>query len=118
MKRPTFSDNTGSSSAQTNPRIAVLSSNSGGHVQALLDDSVVGPWISLVVAERPEASALNRARWHGVPGVALRAGKSNLDLFDPALVRLLAQHRMTMSSSRASAASSEPRQSVPTRTEP
>lgn len=94
MTRPTSSDNTGSSSVQINPRIAVLTSNSGGHVQALLDDSVVGPWISLVVAERPEAYALNRARWHGVPAVALRAGKSNLDLFDSALVRLLAQHRI------------------------
>src|SRR5918912_1404797 len=92
MTRPTSSDDTGLSSFQANPRIAVLSSNPGGHVQALLDDSVVGPWISLVVAERPEAYALTRARWHGVPAIALRAGKSHLDLFDAALVRLLAQH--------------------------
>lgn len=92
MTGPASSDNTGSSSVQTNPRIAVLTSNSGEHVQALLDDAVVAPWISLVVAERPEAYALNRARWHGVPAVTLRAGKSHLDLFDLALVRLLAQH--------------------------
>jgi len=86
------SDQRSSSSFQTNPRIAVLTSDSGGHVQALLDDAVVAPWIGLVVAERSDAFALNRARWHGVPAVALRAGKSNLDLFDLALVRLLTEH--------------------------
>jgi phosphoribosylglycinamide formyltransferase 1 len=85
-------DETSSSSFGASPRIAVLTSNSGGHVQALLDDAVVGPWIGLVVAERSEAYALDRARWHGVPAVALRAGKSYLDLFDLALVRVLAEH--------------------------
>ena len=73
-------------------RIAVLSSNLGGHVQALLEDPVVGPWIALVVAERPDAYALNHARWHGVSAVALRAGRSYLDLYDLALVRLLEEH--------------------------
>ena len=36
-------DNTYSSYVQTNPRIAVLTSSSGGQVQEQLDDSVVGP---------------------------------------------------------------------------
>jgi hypothetical protein len=39
-------------------RVAVLSSNVGGHVQVLLEHSVVGQWIALVVAEQPDAYAL------------------------------------------------------------
>jgi phosphoribosylglycinamide formyltransferase-1 len=73
-------------------RVAILSSDRGGHLQALLEDPVVGPWIALVVVDHPDAYALNHAEWHGVPGIALRAGKSNLDLFDLALVRLLGEH--------------------------
>jgi folate-dependent phosphoribosylglycinamide formyltransferase PurN len=70
-------------------RVAILSSNVGGHVQALLEHRVVGQWIALVVTERPDAYALRHAQWHGVPAVALLAGKSNLDVYDNALVRLL-----------------------------
>jgi phosphoribosylglycinamide formyltransferase 1 len=73
-------------------RVAVLSSNVGGHVQALLEHPVVGGWIALVVVERPDAYALRHAEWHGVPGVALHAGKSYLDLYDVALARLLEEH--------------------------
>jgi phosphoribosylglycinamide formyltransferase-1 len=80
------------SDASSGARIAVLSSDAGGHVQALLEDPVVGRWIALVVAERPDAYALRHARWHGVPAVALRAGKSHLDLYDLALARLLEEH--------------------------
>lgn len=86
--------NASESSRSTSPdtRVAVLSSNVGGHVQALLEHRVVGRWIALVVAERPDAYALRHAQWHGVPGVALHAGKSYLDLYDIALVRLLEEH--------------------------
>ena len=86
--------NASESSRSTSPdtRVAVLSSNVGGHVQALLEHRVVGQWIALVVAERPDAYALRHAQWHGVPGVALHAGKSYLDLYDIALVRLLEEH--------------------------
>ena len=73
-------------------RIAVLTSNVGGHVQALLEHPIVGPWVALVVADRPEAFALRHARWHGVPTVALRAGRSYLDLYDLALLGVLRQH--------------------------
>jgi phosphoribosylglycinamide formyltransferase-1 len=79
-------------SSSPDTRVAVLSSNVGGHVQALLEDPVVGRWIALVVAERPDAFALRHAEWHGVPAVALHAGKSYLDLYDVALVRLLEEH--------------------------
>jgi phosphoribosylglycinamide formyltransferase-1 len=79
-------------SSVPNTRVAVLSSNVGGHVQALLEHPVVGRWIALVVVERPDAYALRHAEWHGVPGVVLHAGKSNLDLYDVALARLLDEH--------------------------
>jgi phosphoribosylglycinamide formyltransferase-1 len=73
-------------------RIAILSSHRGAHLQTLLEDPVVGPWVALVVADRPDAYALRHAEWHGVPGVALRMGRSNLDLFDRALARVLEEH--------------------------
>ena len=86
--------NTSESNRSSSPdtRVAVLSSNVGGHVQALLEHRVVGQWIALVVTERPDAYALRLAQWHGVPAVALHAGKSSLDLYDIALVRLLEEH--------------------------
>ena len=73
-------------------RIAILSSHRGAHLQTLLEDPVVGPWVALVVADRPDAYALRHAEWHGVPGIALRMGKGNLDLFDRALARVLEEH--------------------------
>lgn len=79
-------------SSSPDTRVAVVSSNIGGHVQALLEHRVVGQWIALVVAELPDAYALRHAQWHGIPGVALHAGKSDLDLYDLALARLLEEH--------------------------
>ena len=79
-------------SSAPDTRVAVLSSNIGGHVQALLEHRVVGQWIALVVAELPDAYALRHAQWHGIPGVVLHAGKSDLDLYDLALARLLEEH--------------------------
>jgi phosphoribosylglycinamide formyltransferase 1 len=73
-------------------RVAILSSDHGGHLQTLLEDPVVGRWIALVVADRPDAYALRHAEWHGVSAVALRAGKSYLGLYDLALARLLREH--------------------------
>lgn len=48
-------------------RIAVLASGKGTNLQALLDDPVVGPGVGLVVSDRPDAGALERARAAGVP---------------------------------------------------
>ena len=73
-------------------RIAILSSDRGSHVQTLLGDSVVGHWVALVIAEQPDAYAIRHAEWHGVPAVALHAGKSYLDLYDIVLVRVLEEH--------------------------
>jgi phosphoribosylglycinamide formyltransferase-1 len=47
-------------------RLAVLASGSGTNLQALLDDRVIRPWIALVVSDRAEAYALERARTAGV----------------------------------------------------
>jgi phosphoribosylglycinamide formyltransferase-1 len=47
-------------------RVAVLASGAGTNLQALLDDPVVRPWIVLVVSDRADAGALDRARSRGV----------------------------------------------------
>ena len=45
-----------------NARLAVLASGTGTNLQALMDDPVVGPHVALVVSDRPDAMALERAR--------------------------------------------------------
>ena len=75
-------------------RVAILSSHQGGHLQTLVEDPVVRPWIALVVADRPDAYALKHAEWHGIPSAAFRVGKSDLNLYDAALARLLADHEI------------------------
>jgi phosphoribosylglycinamide formyltransferase-1 len=71
-------------------RIAVLASGAGSNLQALLDDPRVGPAISLVLADKPAAHALERARLRGVPTVVLEpAGYGSRRAFDLALVETL-----------------------------
>jgi phosphoribosylglycinamide formyltransferase-1 len=71
-------------------RIAVLASGAGTNLQALLDDPQVGPWIVLVVSDRPEARALGRARVHGVKAVLLQPSHyRDRQEFDHALRTLL-----------------------------
>jgi len=55
-----------------NARLAVLASGTGTNLQALMDDAVVGPHVALVVSDRPEAGALQRARDRGVPTAVCR----------------------------------------------
>lgn len=50
-------------------RVAVLASGGGTNLQALLDDPVVGPWIKVVIADRADAGALERARGAAVQAV-------------------------------------------------
>jgi phosphoribosylglycinamide formyltransferase-1 len=52
-------------------RLVVLASGSGTNLQALLDAGDVGGAIVGVVSDRPEATALERARRHGVPAHAV-----------------------------------------------
>lgn len=49
--------------------IAVLASGAGTNLQALLDDPVVGPRVVLVVSDRADAGALERARLAGAKAV-------------------------------------------------
>jgi phosphoribosylglycinamide formyltransferase 1 len=72
------------------PRIAVLASGAGSNLQALLDDGRVGPCVSLVVADRPGAGALDLARGRGVRAVVLEPRLyPSRDHFDRALEALL-----------------------------
>jgi phosphoribosylglycinamide formyltransferase-1 len=52
-------------------RIAVLVSGSGTNLQVLLDDPVIGPHIVLVLSDRPDVKALERAATSGVPSAVL-----------------------------------------------
>ena len=71
-------------------RIAVLASGAGSNLQALVDDPQVGPWVVLVVSDRPAAGALDRARARGVKAVALDPGQyPSRGGFDRALELLL-----------------------------
>ncbi|MGH2711332.1 MAG: phosphoribosylglycinamide formyltransferase [Actinomycetota bacterium] len=71
-------------------RIAVLASGTGSNLQALLDNELVGPALALVVSDRAEAKALDRARSAAVEAVHLDpkafAGR---DEHDRALTALL-----------------------------
>lgn len=71
-------------------RLAVLASGGGTNLQALLDDPVVGRWIVLVVSDRRDAPALERARARSVDAVFLDP-KAHADrgAFDHALLELL-----------------------------
>src|SRR5215218_9332126 len=53
-------------------RIAILSSDRGGHLQTLLEDPVVGQWVALVVADRPDAYAIRASPGWPTPVLALR----------------------------------------------
>lgn len=70
-------------------RVAVLASGAGTNLQALLDDPVIRPWISLVLSDRAEAYALERARTAGVATIILRAVSDEPKAFDDALANLL-----------------------------
>ena len=56
-------------------RIAVLVSGAGTNLQALLDDAAIRPHIALVLSDRPDAHALDRAD---------RAGVETLTIVPPA----------------------------------
>jgi phosphoribosylglycinamide formyltransferase-1 len=70
--------------------VAVLASGTGSNLQALLDDEVVGPAIALVVSDRADAKALDRARSAGVEAVHLDPKQfDGREDHDSALVELL-----------------------------
>lgn len=70
--------------------MAVLASGQGTNLQALLNDPVVSPWIVLVVSDREDAFALERARARGVRAVVLDpAARADRKAYDVALRDLL-----------------------------
>lgn len=70
--------------------MAVLASGSGTNLQALLDDPVTGPAVVVVISDRAEAKALDRARSAGVPAVHLDPGiHPSREAHDHALLELL-----------------------------
>ena len=76
-------------------RIAVLASGEGTNLQALLDDPVVGGWIVLVVSDRAEAKALERARDRGIAATHLDpSGHPDRPSYDRALRGLLERERV------------------------
>jgi phosphoribosylglycinamide formyltransferase-1 len=76
-------------------RVAVLASGEGTNLQALLDDPVAGGWIALVVSDREDAKALERARDRGIAARHLDAnGHRDRASYDRALRELLEGERV------------------------
>ena len=97
-------------------RVAILSSDRGGHLQALIEDPVVGQWVALVVADRPDGYAIRHAERHGVSAVALHAGRATSTYTTSLWCECWRSIRSTTSSSPASRGSSEPKRFTLTRT--
>jgi phosphoribosylglycinamide formyltransferase-1 len=78
-----------------NGRVAVLASGAGSNLQAILDDPECASTVVLVVSDRAEAKALDRARSGGVKAVHLdpRAHPSR-EAHDAALLDLLRRERI------------------------
>jgi phosphoribosylglycinamide formyltransferase-1 len=70
--------------------VAVLASGHGTNLQALLDDPVIRPWITLVLSDRDSAVALARAEAHGVPTAIVQRGAfPDRPAFDRAVLDVL-----------------------------
>jgi phosphoribosylglycinamide formyltransferase-1 len=76
--------------------IAVLVSGVGTNLQALLDADAAGGLaparIAVVVSNRPDAPALERARASGVPAVVVDHRGSSREAFEERLLAVLADH--------------------------
>ncbi len=71
-------------------RVAVLASGAGTNLQSLVDDPRVGPHVALVVSDRPNAGALDRARDRGIEAAVLDpAAFPTRESHDDALLTLL-----------------------------
>jgi phosphoribosylglycinamide formyltransferase-1 len=74
-------------------RIAVLVSGNGTNLQALLDDPFCGPRISLVLSDRQDIGALERAERHGVESVVIEPDTfPDRASFDEAVAGALQRH--------------------------
>ena len=70
-------------------RVAVLVSGSGTNLQALLDDPEIRPHLSLVLSDRPNVKALDRAEQAGIEAAVLQPeGFADRADFDRAVLGL------------------------------
>lgn len=80
-------------------RLAVFASGGGSNLQAILDAAEAGALnaeVALVVADRPDIGALDRAARHHVPTLVLRpADCADADAFGQALLGALEAHEVT-----------------------
>ena len=78
-------------------RIGVLASGRGSNLQAIIDAIEVGELdcrLVVVVSDRADAQALERARKHGTEAVFIDPkGYSDREAFDRAVLAVLAEHR-------------------------
>jgi phosphoribosylglycinamide formyltransferase-1 len=81
-------------------RIAVLASGRGSNLQAIIDAIEAGrleAHLPLVISDRPDARALERARKHGAKAVFVNPRDyADRESFDQALIVLLADHRIKL----------------------
>ncbi|MEA5038222.1 MAG: phosphoribosylglycinamide formyltransferase [Clostridiaceae bacterium] len=81
-------------------RIAVLVSGGGTNLQALLDAQDVGALhsghIELVIASRPDAYALERAKSHVIPAVCVERKGKKQATFEAELQALLSEYRIDL----------------------
>ena len=81
-------------------KIAVLVSGGGTNLQALIDAQggiITGGKISLVIASRPDAYALERAKKANIPSkVLLRREYATQDAYDTALIQTLEENEIDL----------------------
>jgi phosphoribosylglycinamide formyltransferase 1 len=81
-------------------RIGVLASGRGSNLQAIIDAIEAGQLdcqLAVVVSDRPDAQALERARKHGTEAAFMDPeGYPNRDAFDQAVLAILAEHQVEL----------------------
>jgi len=81
-------------------RVGVLASGRGSNLQAIIDASEAGKVdavVVLVVSDKADAYALERARRHGIKGVFVDPkGCASRDAFDKALIAALTEHQVEL----------------------
>ena len=76
-------------------RVAVLVSGSGTNLQALLDDPVIRPHLALVLSDRPNVKAIDRAEQAGIEAVVIEPdGFADRADFDRAVLDLFRDRRI------------------------
>ncbi len=81
-------------------RIGVLASGRGSNLQAIIDAIEAGKLdcrLAVVVSDRADAQALERALKHGAPGIFVDPKSyANREVFDQAVLGVLAEHRVEL----------------------